>query len=258
MGAPFHSLAEAAAWYEAWLREAALPLWSTVGVDAATGAFQEKLTPDGAPLPAPRRARVQARQVWVFAAAADAGFGPAYRALAGRGLDAFEARYRRPDGLYVFSADEAGAVVDGTAALYEQAFALLALSAFGRRDAARATRDALQALRHPEGGWREVGGHPFQANAQMHLFEAALAWEMAGDPSWEAVADEIARLALTRFIDAEAGVLREFFDADWRALADDAGGLIEPGHQFEWAYLLDAWGLSRGEGRGARRRPAAL
>jgi mannose-6-phosphate isomerase len=51
-------------------------------------------------------------------------------------------------------------------------------------------------------------------------------------------------------------VLREFFDADWRALADDQGGLVEPGHQFEWAWLLERWGRARArqDARDAARR----
>ena len=42
-------------------------------------------------------------------------------------------------------------------------------------------------------------------------------------------------------------MLREFFDADWNALEGE-GGLIEPGHQFEWAWLLERWGKARGHG----------
>ena len=41
MPAPFDTLAAAAAWYDAWLREAALPLWASAGVDPRGGLFQE-------------------------------------------------------------------------------------------------------------------------------------------------------------------------------------------------------------------------
>ena len=249
MSPTFTDLPAAAAWYEAWLRERALPLWSTAGVDAERHSFHERLSPAGKPLAGPRRARVQARQIWTFATLAAAGFGSEHRRTATIGLDFYLAHYLRPDGLFAFSADEAGRLVDDTAALYEQAFSLLALAALGRRAEARRTREALQALRHPAGGWREAGAHPFQANAHMHLLEAALAWEMAGDASWGGMADDIVRLALGRFIDPDTGVLREFFDAEWRALPDQSGGLVEPGHQFEWAWLLETWGMSRGEGR---------
>jgi mannose-6-phosphate isomerase len=249
---PFETLAQARAWYADWLTRAALPLWFGAGIDARTGAFEEKLTVDGRPLAAPRRARVQARQVWTFATAG-AGWGDGYAAAARRGFTAYRQAYRRPDGLYAFSADAEGRVVDPQVWLYEQAFTLLAMSAVecldgGLREEARALREALQALRHPAGGWREGGDQPFQANAHMHLLEAALSWEAAGDATWASVADEIAEMALSHFIDPTSGVLLEFFDADW---TPKAGALIEPGHQFEWAFLLDTWARRRGREAGA-------
>ena len=36
------------------------------------------------------------------------------------------------------------------------------------------------------------------------------------------------------------------FDADWRPLAGLTGRLVEPGHQFEWAWLLERWSRLRG------------
>ncbi|HEY8618282.1 AGE family epimerase/isomerase [Phenylobacterium sp.] len=223
-------------------------------MEGRSGGFHEALTLAGLPIGGVRRARVQARQIWVFATAAAAGFGHRYAAVAERGLAHLLATYKRRDGLFVFAMDSDHEAGDETAALYEQAFVLLALAARGRLDEARRLRDALQALRHPAGGWREAGDRPFQANAHMHLLEAALAWEMTGDASWANMADEIASLAMRRFIDPESGLLQEFFDAEWRALPDASGGLVEPGHQFEWAFLLDEWGKSRGE---ARARAAA-
>ncbi len=76
MAAPFQTLPEAARWFTAWLREAALPLWSTAGVDQSHGLFQEALSVEGRPVDLPRRARAQARQAFVFAMAANQGFGP--------------------------------------------------------------------------------------------------------------------------------------------------------------------------------------
>lgn len=248
----FQSLPEAAAWFDAWLKDAALPLWSTEGLDAARGSFQEAISLDGRHTSGLRRARVQARQIWVFATAAAAGWGDAYGPVAHRAFDFYRDHYRRPDGLFAFSADEEGRVSDPTPALYEQAFSLLAMAALeaiepgGLVGDARRTRTGLDALRHPAGGFREAGGRPFQANAQMHLFEAALAWEEAGDGSWAEVSDELAELALTCFIASDGGFLWEFFDDGWRPLDEHAGGLIEPGHQFEWAWLLDRWGRRRG------------
>lgn len=249
----FADLAESSAAFGDWLRMAALPLWATAGVDPATGAFREALTWDGAPHDPRRRTRVLSRQAFVYAqATADGAPGPWLGAARG-GFDYLLRHGRRPDGLFTACLDLEGRPTDPEARLYEHAFILLALSALhaaepqeaGHAGEAAALRDRLAAFRHHAGGFREAGAQPFQANAQMHLFEAALAWEPA-DPAWKAVADELAHLALGRLICADTGALLEFFDADWRPLGGDAG-LIEPGHQFEWAWLLERWGRRRGE-----------
>jgi mannose-6-phosphate isomerase len=81
----------------------------------------------------------------------------------------------------------------------------------------------------------------------MHLLEAALAWFGATlAPSWKALAREIAALALTAFIDPRGGCLREAFATDWRPAPGTEGRIVEPGHQFEWAWLLLRWGRVSG------------
>jgi mannose/cellobiose epimerase-like protein (N-acyl-D-glucosamine 2-epimerase family) len=82
----------------------------------------------------------------------------------------------------------------------------------------------------------------------MHLLEAVLAWEaLEPDGAWTATADAIVGLARAHFIDAGGGFLREFFAEDWRPAEGEAGRLVEPGHQFEWAWLLTRWGRLRGD-----------
>ena len=247
------SFADRARDFDRWMRLEALPLWATLGVDA-DGGFREAIGRDGTPAAAFRRARVQARQAWVYAVAGEAGWDGPWRRLVQEGLDRFEATNRRPDGLYRTRVSATGEALDDTASLYDQAFALLAFAAAagaGLEPArmagrAHALREALARLALPNGGWREDAGHPHQANAHMHLFEACLAWEaVEPDGPWAAMSDAIAGLARRHFIDAEGGFLREFFDADWRPAAGEAGSLVEPGHQFEWAWLLTRWGRTR-------------
>lgn len=238
-----------------WLKLNALPLWATLGVDA-DGAFAEALDGTGAQVGDFRRARVQARQVYVYSLASHWGLGAGYAALVERGLAQFEATNRRTDGLYRTRVSSAGAVLDDAASLYDQAFVLLATAtaASAGIDRARCTQTAasvvaaLQSLALPQGGWREPVGPAYQANAHMHLLEAALAWE-AVDPDgpWTAMADAIVGLARAYFIDAQGGFLREFFGPDWRPADGEAGRLVEPGHQFEWAWLLTRWGRLRGD-----------
>jgi mannose-1-phosphate guanylyltransferase/mannose-6-phosphate isomerase len=180
----FASLPEASSWYDRWLRTAALPLWWALGADHARGGFFEALSSSGEPRPAPRRGRVQGRQVFVYAQAGALGWEGPWRQAAWHGLDYMLAQFQRPDGLLRTLVSLDGAPLDETAAVYDQAFALLGMASLhamgpSRRDLvaeASRVRDGLGALRHPRAGFRETGDQPFQANAHMHMFEAALEW----------------------------------------------------------------------------------
>lgn len=255
---PFGSIEEAGRWYGRWFADVALPFWASVGFDARRGSFHERIGEDGPDEAAARRAKVQARQIWVYATAARRGLGAAYLDLARTAYANFLRLYRRSDGLFVTSVRPDGEPEDAIPRLYEQAFALLAMGALQLADPAEGTledagrlRSAIAGLRHSAGGFVEAGDQPFQSNAHMHLLEAALAWGEAGDPEFGTLADEVAELALTRFIDAGGGFLREYFDAAWRPAPGDGGQWVEPGHQYEWAWLLKRWGDWRGDPRGA-------
>jgi len=108
-----------------------------------------------------------------------------------------------------------------------------------------ALRDKLyETLKQPVAGFEESVPRtvPLLSNSHMHLFEASLAWiEAGGDAQWRAMADEIAHLALATFIDPVSGGLREYHDGDWNSAPGVAGRIVEPGHQFEWAWLLLRW-----------------
>ena len=80
------SLAAHARAFDRWLRQDALPLWAGAGFGPAGAGFQEALTQAGAPLPAPRRLRVQARQTWVYAQAGIIGWEGPWRERATAGL----------------------------------------------------------------------------------------------------------------------------------------------------------------------------
>ncbi|MFD0934949.1 AGE family epimerase/isomerase, partial [Methylobacterium trifolii] len=97
-----------------------------------------------------------------------------------------------------------------------------------------------EARAHPGGGFTEAGAGPLRQNPHMHLLEAALAWMEAGRPEpWTELADEMVGLATERFVDRQTGALFEFFEADWSPAGGRAAGVIEPGHQYEWAWLLE-------------------
>jgi mannose/cellobiose epimerase-like protein (N-acyl-D-glucosamine 2-epimerase family) len=237
---------------EQWLRQEALPLWTTHGLDQDFGGVIEAFALDGrTPAPIPfKRARVSCRQVYVFSHAqvlgwrgADAAADHAYQFLVNR--------FWQGEGAgWVRRVTPRGAIEDGTPDLYDYAFALFALGwryrATGDHHAlglAHRTMDIIDArFRHP-------GGHGFhnelpaalprQQNPHMHLMEAALVLaEVADDQRFLALADELATLFKTRLARFPEGVLPEFFDDDWRPVAGEKGRWIEPGHLFEWAWIL--------------------
>lgn len=243
---------------KSWALDHAFPLWWEVGADHVKGGFFEKIALDGTPVEAPRRARVQPRQIYSYAVAGLLGWdGPWKQALA-HGLDFYLSKYRRPDGFIRTLVSSDGTPLDDKVDLYDQAFGLFGLAMAAqvlpeRTDVpmlAVALRDALYAtLKHPVAGFEESVPRtlPLLSNPHMHLFEASLAWiEAGGDAQWRAMADEIAELALARFIDPKSGGLREYYDGDWNPAPGVQGRIVEPGHQFEWGWLLLRWGRMAG------------
>jgi mannose/cellobiose epimerase-like protein (N-acyl-D-glucosamine 2-epimerase family) len=256
-----------------WLCDAAYPLWSTRGVDPL-GGFHERLAQNGEPLAEPRRSRVNPRQAYCFAVAPSLGWRGDASGLVKHGLDYWFARYRRSDGLFRTLVAADGSPLDERALLYDQAFGLLALNisatvaATGEVRAER-ERQSLELLglvlknMKRQGPGFESGvpaSLPLQSNPHMHFFEAALAGcEVCSESSsWKPLADDIVELALNRFIDPASGALREFFDADWHPAAGIEGRIVEPGHQFEWAWLLLRWCGARTGTLCTRARAAAL
>lgn len=66
------------------------------------------------------------------------------------------------------------------------------------------------------------------------------------------MADEIGDLALSKFIHVNSGQIREFFDIEWRPAPRVEGRICEPGHQFEWGWLLLRWSKIAGRDDAAR------
>ena len=229
-----------------WLFDAALPLWWERGADHEGGGFHEKIGQDGQPIGKPVRVRVQARQTYVYTRAGALGWSGPWQAAMRHGLAFMLARYRRPDGLFRSTLDSADETID----LYDQAFVLFALAhayeAEGRPRELLDTAQALlrqieAALAHAAGGYYD--GLPQQpilkSNPLMHLLEALLAWVAMGvDGNFRAAALALCGLAATRLVNPANGAVGELFTAGWAPLGAPEARLYEPGHQFEWAYLL--------------------
>lgn len=227
-------------------------MWASTGYDEAHGGFFEQIALDGKAIAIPKRCRVQARQAYVFIEAGRLGWSGPWRERAHSGVSFMIAHHARPDGLMRFKTRIDGSPCDDSVDNYDQAFAIFALAhaysltpAEIYREVARGVLSALRRERmHPLGGFYETAPDDglLVANPHMHLFEAALAWlEVDPQPHWRELAQEIADLCISRFIDPVRLALREYFEADWSPKSDEKGRIVEPGHQFEWAWLLTRW-----------------
>ena len=245
------SVAKAA--IRSWLFETALPLWAERGVDRENGGFVERLTLNGADAEiAFKRTRVTARQVYVFSHAATLGWERGNE-LASHGVDCLMQRaWQGPDKGFARTLTRTGELLDATPDLYDHAFVLFAFALRHRatRDAAslawmHTTLDYIEAhMRHPGGlgywhaipakGWR-------QQNPHMHLTEACLAaFEATGETRFADTAAQLIDLFRTRFFDLRSETLAEYFTDDWSRAPGEDGRVVEPGHQMEWTWILNA------------------
>jgi len=241
----------------AWLLQDALPLWWRVDADHKAGGFYEQIGMDGKPIDGVRRVRVPARQIYSFATGRDLGWNGPMEAVE-HGLNFLITKCYSPRRFFWSNVTPDGAPIGREFDLYDNAFGLFALAvAFAVRSdrvllatlADTIRENLIENWAHPLGGFEEAIPPvlPLRANPHMHLLEAALAWIQVDPASeeWNLRADELVELCLAKFLHPKNGCVREFFDGDWNPMPGDEGRIVEPGHQFEWAWLLARWGLMR-------------
>jgi len=244
-----------------WLRNDALPLWDSHGVDRGTGGYFEALffNPTTRLLENHgdvRRGRVVARQIFSFDVGRRLGWKSMQPDPVAHGCTFLFSRMRRTDGLFHTAVDVKIDQPRLPFSLYENAFYLFVLArispTFSRdfpvdETAALCLRQLHRNWGKSNKGFEESNPPtmPLKSNPHMHLLEAALAWiEVVDEPRqqpWGKLAEEIVDLCLAHFTDSQTGAIREYFDSSWRPMPDDTGRIVEPGHQFEWAWLLMRW-----------------
>lgn len=237
---------------QSWLMDACFPLWSEVGIDHQL--FRERLDLSHKPIDSEiTRVRVQARQTYLFALASKMGWNQ-NRALdlIQLGVNALTGPCLRPDGLAGKLLDaQTGELTDDSADLYDTAFVLYALAEVSHlSETSHAVSETSQKILAAldahlkdaaHGGYAERLPAPDQRlqNPHMHLFEACLALHKAtGDAEHLQRARDIHTLCQTKFLGADDGLLGERFKRDWSPEEGDAHDMIEPGHQFEWVWLM--------------------
>ena len=260
----------------------ALPHWFRHGIDWTRGGFAERLTLSGeADDPGFKRLLVQARQIYVFSHAALSDPDRARRAqwahAAGHGFDFMVRHYwQGPLRGWARAVSPEGKPFDASAEFYGQTFVLFACAwvyrALGEAGALAAASKTLDFLDHHladaqcGGYWQGLTaagelaqGAPRQQNPHMHLLEALLALHKAtGEKIHLARAAAVYDLFRTRFFDSGTNTLGEYFTGDWRPLPGPQGQIVEPGHHFEWAWLLHDYAGSAGNASAAGYAQAAF
>jgi N-acylglucosamine 2-epimerase/mannose-6-phosphate isomerase len=244
----------------AFLVKQALPFWSSHGA-YPNGCFVEHLDLAGRPVdPGFTRVRVQARQIYVFSHAQLTGLFP-QPDLCTRAVDFFiRSAWLGAERGWAKLIRRDGTLIDGSSDLYDISFALFALAWRYRvapdplcREIAHATLDFLdRKMKHPLGGYHNDAARstPRIQNPHMHLAEAMNAWfEASGEDRFLVLAGELVDLLESRFCDPATGALAEFFNEDWTPVQGLQGDIVEPGHQFEWAWIIAHYGRLSGSPR---------
>jgi mannose-6-phosphate isomerase len=254
-----------------WMNNVALPFWGTAGVDGARGGFQESLDLDGRPIvDVPKRLMVQGRQLYVYSHAAMLGWFPDGRRLADRCVSYMVESYYRADGQagWVYARAPDGAIASTARDTYAHAFALFGLAWYHRLtgdtavlDIADATLDYLdEAAASVRGGYPDAVPAPDatrRQNPHMHLFEALLALHGAsGRARYLERAAALFGVFSTRLFQPRTGSLCEYMTQDLDPLPGAAGRVCEPGHHYEWVWLLRQF--QRASGRDVEAFCAAL
>lgn len=230
-----------------WIFSDALPLWAERGVDREHGGFMEELSPEGGVTACDfKRVRVQCRQIYSFSHGALLGWAPG-RDVATMGYEYLVAHARQSDGSWAKALSPDGRIIDPTPDLYDLAFVIFAMAwryrASGDAEAlghAHATLDFIQTnMRAAHGGFfsRLPDDGVLLQNPHMHLTEACLAaFEASGDQRFLDQARELVALFRTKLFDG--ATLGERFAPNWRRADGEAGRVLEPGHHFEWPWIL--------------------
>lgn len=248
-----------------WLTGEVSPCWVRLVADASRPGYAEYLGSDGSPEARQHQASlVTARLIYAFSHLYLLGASEGALEAANHGFD-FLSRFCRDasDGGCWSAVSAVGEPVEAWKDCYDQSFVLLAMAFFyratGRKEALDLADGVMECLafklRDAErGGYAERFPLPEGAaimrrqNPHMHLLEAFHAlFEATSETRWRDHAAEIVDLFHTNFYDGKTGTLREFFAEDWSPAPGLPGQIREPGHHFEWAWLLHRHGRLFGD-----------
>jgi mannose/cellobiose epimerase-like protein (N-acyl-D-glucosamine 2-epimerase family) len=228
------------------------------------GGFYERLGKGFKPVfTGQRRLVTQCRQLAMYSHASLNNNKEIYKNLKAQ-FEFILNHYHDPQtGLWHFSLEDGHAVSDRTCDLYALTFVIFAFShyfrATGDGRARIAAKDVLTLIdtkfRLAEfPGFAEAldeRSKPLpkmrRQNPHMHLLEACVfAHEIWKDEAYEAMADEMVDIFHKYFFDGRSATLIEFFSNNLFPHMEK-GSYLEPGHHFEWVWLLKKHAVLKGD-----------
>ncbi|WP_024693328.1 AGE family epimerase/isomerase [Pseudomonas syringae] len=228
-----------------------VPLWQGPGWNAQLALPYEALDASDQPLPPQRyRAMACARQLFLFSSLIDHAQVPDARARAGELFRSLQQHFHDAEhGGWFYSIDPQGKPLDRRKDLYTHAFIIFACAHYWAKVQDPLAESVLNAALNviaerfaDEDGlyesqldedWSVLGTGPLQ-NPLMHLAEAFLATlSVRADPATQAALDALVIHMQRRFVDTATGVMLE------KPLGA-VDNWYEPGHQFEWFFLLQS------------------
>lgn len=239
-----------------WVVNCAAPFWLKNGIDWQHGGFYDALGFTSFENTATRkRLRTATRQIYVFSEASRMGFTEGSAAVE-HGLAFLYGKAKIASGGYLSQFDLACQPQSQEQDTYDLAFVLFGLAHSYRllrrereREEALLVLEYLsKKLRHSIVGFLEGLPHssPRRQNPHMHLLEASLAWlpfDKTGD--FRRLADELVRIFEQHFLDRSSGAIGEYFDESLLR-SPQVRGVVEPGHLFEWIWLLTQYQRATG------------
>ncbi|MCU1749154.1 AGE family epimerase/isomerase [Pseudomonas sp. 6D_7.1_Bac1] len=232
-----------------------VPLWQGPGWNADMALPYEALDAEHRPLPPQRyRAMACARQLYLFASLI--GEVPAAEERAAALFRSLQRHFHDAEhGGWFYSIDAYGAPLDQRKDLYTHAFILFACAHYWAKVREPLVESVLNAAlevvaqRFATGDglyeasldrdWSSLNTGPLQ-NPLMHLAEAFLATlSVRDDAPVEAALNALCKAMQKHFIDPQHGVMME------KPLGA-VDNWFEPGHQFEWFFLLESSTTLRG------------
>ncbi|MEQ4258259.1 AGE family epimerase/isomerase [Pseudomonas syringae] len=230
-----------------------VPLWQGPGWNAQLALPYEALDAGDQPLPPQRyRAMACARQLFLFSSLIDHAQVPDARARARAGelFRSLQQHFHDAEhGGWFYSIDPQGKPLDRRKDLYTHAFIIFACAHYWAKVQDPLAESVLNAALNVvaerfadddglyeaqlDEDWSVLGTGPLQ-NPLMHLAEAFLATlSVRADPATQAALDALVIHMQRRFVDTATGVMLE------KPLGA-VDNWYEPGHQFEWFFLLQS------------------